>query len=226
MTTVTARICLNLLRSRRTRREVLTGFSDPVVLVGDGPEQDALLGDSIGPALLVVLDTLGPAERVAFVLHDVFGVPFAEIAITLDRSVSAAQQLASRARRRLSGSVEPPGDLARQRPIVDAFFAAARDGDFESLLAVLDPDVELRIVRSSAAVVLRGAGAVAGHTATYSALYPSLLPALVDGRAGAVVAPRGRLFSVMAFTIADTRITRIDALLDTENVRLRAATVS
>jgi RNA polymerase sigma factor (sigma-70 family) len=226
MTTVVGRVCLNVLRSRRTRREVLTDFHvpDPVVTLSDdvGPEQEALLGDSVGLALLVVLDTLGPAERVAFVLHDVFGVPFADIAAILERSEAAAQQLASRARRRLSGFPEPDNDLVRQRKVVDAFFAASRDGDFEALMAVLAPDVELRIdggvLRADASLVLRGAQAVAGHTATYSGLYPHVRPALVNGAAGVVVAPGGQLFSVLAFTVANGKITRIDALVDPERL--------
>jgi RNA polymerase sigma-70 factor (ECF subfamily) len=226
LTTVVARVCLNRLRSRRTRREVLTDFHvpDPVVTLSDDvdPEQEVLLGDSVGLALLVVLDTLGPAERVAFVLHDVFSVPFAGIATILERSEAAAQQLASRARRRLSGSPEPDHDLVRQRKVVDAFFAASRDGDFEALMAVLAPDVELRIDggvrRADASLVLRGAKSVAGHTATYSELYPHVRPALVNGAAGVVVAPRGRLFSVMAFTVANAQITRIDALVDPERL--------
>jgi RNA polymerase sigma-70 factor (ECF subfamily) len=226
LTTVVGRVCLNRLRSRRNRREVLTDFHvpDPVVTLSDGvgPEEEVLLGDTIGLALLVVLDTLSPAERVAFVLHDAFGVPFAEIATILDRSQASAQQLASRARRRLSGSPEPDRDLARQREVIDAFFAASRDGDLEALIAVLDPDVELRIDggvrRADASVVLRGARAVAGHTATYSGLYPHVMPALVNGAAGVVVAPGGRLFSVMAFTVAHGRIARIDALLDPDRL--------
>jgi RNA polymerase sigma-70 factor (ECF subfamily) len=225
-TTVVGRVCLNRLRSRKTRREVLTDFHvpDPVVVLADdsGPEQEALLGESVGLALLVVLDTLGPAERVAFVLHDVFGVPFADIAAILERSEAAAQQLASRARRRLRGSAEPDRDLARQREVVDAFFSAARDGDLEALIAVLAPDVELRIDgglrRADASRLLRGAEAVAGHTSTYSKLYPHVRPALVNGAAGVVVAPRGRLFSVMAFTVENGRIARIDALLDPDRL--------
>jgi RNA polymerase sigma factor (sigma-70 family) len=222
LTTVVARVCLNRLRSRRSRREVLTDFHvpDPVVTLADrmDPVDEAVLGDSVGLALLVVLDRLSPAERVAFVLHDVFGVPFAEIATILDRSSAASQQLASRARRRLSGSPEPDRDLARQRRVVEAFFAASREGDFEALIAVLDPEVELRIDggdrRADASVVLRGAAAVAGHTATYAELSPHVVPALVNGAAGAVIAPGGRLFSVMAFTVTNGRIVRIDALLD------------
>lgn len=227
LTTVVGRVCLNTLRSRRARREETSDVHvpDPVVGIAGGvdPEQEALLADSVGLALLVVLDALSPAERLAFVLHDMFGVPFADIATALDRSEAAAQQLASRARRRVQGSPEPEPDLARQREIVDAFFAASRDGDFDALVAVLDPDVELRIdggaLREEASLVLRGAEAVAGHTATYSKLYPFTIPALVNGAAGAVVAPRGRLFSVMAFAISDEKITRIDALADPERLK-------
>ena len=151
-----------------------------------------------------------------------FGVSFAEIATSLDRSEAAAQQLASRARRRVRGSPEPDGDLARQRRIVDAFFAASRDGDFEALLEVLDPEVELRIdggvLRADASLLLHGANAVATHTATYSKLYPFVRPALVNGAAGAVVAPRGHVFSVMAFTVTNGKIVQIDALLDPERL--------
>jgi hypothetical protein len=185
-------------------------------------EHEALLAESVGLALLVVLDSLTPAERLAFVLHDILGVPFADIATALDRSEAAAQQLASRARRRVHGSPEPDPDLARQRQVVDAFFAASRDGDFDALLAVLDPDVELRIdggvLRADASLVLRGAEAVAGHAATYSRLYPYVRPALVNGAAGAVVAPRGRLFSVMAFTVTNGKIAQIDGLVDPERL--------
>jgi RNA polymerase sigma-70 factor (ECF subfamily) len=181
-----------------------------------------VLGDTVGSALMIVLDTLSPAERVAFVLHDVFGVPFPEVARILERSEPAAQQLASRARRRLAGSPEPDRDVRRQRPVVDAFFAAARDGDFEALVTILDPDVELRVDggvrRSAASLVLRGAGAVAGHTATYSLLHPHVRPALVNGAAGVVVAPGGRLLAVMAFTVVQGKIIRIDALLDPERL--------
>lgn len=230
MTTVVSRVCLNMLRSRRTHREVLTDFhvSDPVVVLTDeaGPEREVLLGESVGLALLVVLDALSPAERVAFVLHDVFGVPFAEIAAVLDRSEAAAQQLASRARRRVSVSASPDGDLARQREIVDAFFAAARDGDFAALLTALDPDVELRIDggirRADASIVLRGAPAVSRHTSLYAGLHPYLRPAIVNGTAGVVVAPGDKLFAVLSLSIADGRITRIDALLDPDRLaRLR-----
>jgi RNA polymerase sigma factor (sigma-70 family) len=227
LTTVVGRVCLNMLRSRRARRARELSdvhVPDPVVTLSDrvDPEQEALLADSVGLALQVVLDALTPAERLAFVLHDIFGVPFADIATALDRSEAAAQQLASRARRRVQSSPEPDRDLARQRRLVDAFFAASRDGDFDALLQVLDPDVELRIdggvLREDASLVLHGAEAVAGHTATYSKLYPFVRPAIVNGTAGAVVAPQGRLFSVMAFTVTNGKITQIDALLDPERL--------
>jgi RNA polymerase sigma factor (sigma-70 family) len=225
LTTVVGRVCLNMLRSRRARREELSvHVPDPVVSFEEvDPEHEALLADSVGLALLVVLDALTPTERLAFVLHDVFGVPFADIAAALDRSEAAAQQLASRARRRLRTSPEPDRDLARQRRVVDAFFAASRDGDFDALLEVLDPDVELRIdgglLRAEASLKLRGADAVAGHTTTYSKLHPFVRPALVNGAAGAVVAPHGRVFSVIAFTVTNGKIVQIDALLDPERLQ-------
>jgi RNA polymerase sigma factor (sigma-70 family) len=226
LTTVVGRVCLNMLRSRRARPEVLSDVHvpDPVVTFPDAadPEQQALVADSVGLALLVVLDALHPAERIAFVLHDVFGLPFADIASVLGRSEPAAQQLASRARRRVRGTPEPDPDLVRQRRMVEAFFAASRDGDFDALLAALDPDVELRIdggvLREEASVLMHGAEAVAGHAATYSRLYPFVRPAFVNGAAGAVVAPRGRLFSIMAFTVTNGKISRIDALLDPERL--------
>ncbi|MFZ0380000.1 MAG: sigma-70 family RNA polymerase sigma factor, partial [Solirubrobacteraceae bacterium] len=185
LTTVVGRVSLNMLRSRRARREELSVYvPDPVVsFEEDDLEHEALVAESVGLALLVVLDALTPAERLAFVLHDVFGVPFADIATALDRSEAAAQQLASRARRRVRNSPEPDRDRARQRRVVDAFFAASRDGDFDALLDVLDPAVELRIdggvLRADASVMLLGADAVATHTATYSKLYPFVRPALV-----------------------------------------------
>jgi RNA polymerase sigma factor (sigma-70 family) len=227
LTTVVGRVCLNRLRSRRTRREVLTDFHvpDPVVTLSDDVdvEREVLLGESVGLALLVVLDALSPAERVAFVLHDVFAMPFAEIATILERSEAAAQQLASRARRRLSGSPEPDHDLARQRKVIDAFFAASRDGDFEALIALLAPDVELRIDgglrRADASILLRGAQSVAGHTATYAGLYPYVQPALVNGAAGALITLDDEVvFSVMAFAVVNGTIARIDALLDPDRL--------
>jgi RNA polymerase sigma-70 factor (ECF subfamily) len=226
LTTIVGRVCLNMLRARQARREQHSDVyvPDPVVSL-DGssdPEQEALVADSVGLALLVVLEALSPAERLAFVLHDVFGVPFADIAAVLHRSEAAAQQLASRARRRVHGSPRPDPDLARQREVVGAFFAASRDGDFDALIAVLDPDVELRVdggtLREDASLILRGAQAVAAYSATYSKLYPFVRPALVNGAAGVVVAPAGRLFSVMAFTVTNGKITHIDGLIDPERL--------
>jgi RNA polymerase sigma factor (sigma-70 family) len=223
LTTVVARVCLNSLRSRQSRREVPleVHVPEPIVSSADGvnPEQEALLADSVGLAMLVVLETLTPPERLAFVLHDMFGVPFDEIAPMVGRSPAAARQLASRARRRVQGEAPAPDpDLSRQREVVDAFFAAARDGDFEGLVAVLHPDVVLRAdggeARPSATAVVHGAQAVAARASKYAQLTPHVRPALVNGAAGAVVAPRGRIFSVMAFTVRDGKIVAIDALSD------------
>jgi RNA polymerase sigma factor (sigma-70 family) len=227
LTTVVGRVCLDMLRSRTSRRVVPLGESlgtrvpDPLVSRADGidPEHEALLADSVGLALLVVLETLTPAERLAFVLHDMFSVPFEEIAPVVGRSPTAARQLASRARRRVQGEAHvPDADLATQREVVDAFLAASRDGDFDTLLAVLDPDVVLRIdggaVRAGLSREVRGARAVAEQTLTFSRLSPFVRPALVNGAAGVVVAPRGRPFSVMGFTIRGGKIVEIDILAD------------
>jgi RNA polymerase sigma-70 factor (ECF subfamily) len=224
LTTVVGRVCLNMLRSRAARREEISvRVPDPVVDFEEHDvEHETLLAESVGLALLVVLDALSPAERLAFVLHDVFAVPFADIATALDRSEAAAQQLASRARRRLRNSPEPDRDLAQQRRVVDAFFAASRDGDFEALLEVLEPEVALRIdggvLRADGSLVLHGADAVAAHTATYAKLYPFVRPALVNGAAGAVVTPPGHVFSVMAFTVTNGKIAQIDVLLDPQRL--------
>jgi RNA polymerase sigma factor (sigma-70 family) len=225
LTTIVGRVCLNVLRSRRSRpEEPSVHVPDPVVSLDEAEdsEHDVLLAESVGLALLVVLEELTPAERLAFVLHDIFGVPFAEIASALERSEASAQQLASRARRRLRGLPVPDRDLARQRRAVDAFFAASRDGDFEALLQLLDPDVKLRIdggvLRVDASLLLHGADVVAAHTTTYSKLHPFVIPALVNGAAGALVAPHGRVFSVMAFTVTNEKIVQIDALLDPERL--------
>jgi RNA polymerase sigma factor (sigma-70 family) len=221
LTTVVARVCLNMLQARTTRREEPVGqdLPDPVRPDGDDPEQQALLAEGVGLALQVVLDTLTPAERLAFVLHDLFAVPFEEIAPILDRSPAAARQLASRARRRLQGAPAPDTDRARQRAVVDAFLAASREGDFEALVSLLHPDVVLRAdqaaVRAGADREVRGAAAVAG---TFSGRARAARPALVDGAPGAVWAPGGRPRVVFGFTVADGRIVAIDLLADPEHL--------
>lgn len=225
LTTVVARVCLNMLRSRKTRREEAMGvrMPEPIVSREDGidPEQQALLSDSVGLALLVVLETLSPAERVAFVLHDTFAVPFDEIASILGRSPAAVRQLASRARRRVRGAAPAPDpDLDRQREVVNAFLAAARDGDFDALVAVLDPDVVLRAEGGRPARrVVEGAKPVAGQALTFAKLSPLARPALVNGAAGVVVISRGQLFSVLAFTVAGGKIVEIDILADRERLQ-------
>jgi RNA polymerase sigma factor (sigma-70 family) len=225
LTTVVARLCLDMLRARTSRREEPVGahLPDPIASPQDGidPEQEALLAEGIGLALLVVLDTLTPAERVAFVLHDMFAMPFDQVAAVVGRSPAAAKMLASRARRRVQGTAAVPDpDLTRQRAVVDAFLAASRGGDFGALLAVLDPAV---VVRADRAAVLagadrevRGAPAVAD---TFSGRARLARPALVDGAAGAVWAPGGRPRVVFAFTIAGGRIVEIDLLADPERLR-------
>jgi RNA polymerase sigma-70 factor (ECF subfamily) len=228
LTTVVGRVCLDMLRMRRARPEQPVGayVPEPIVSREDGvdPEHEALLADSVGLALLVVLETLAPPERLAFVLHDMFAVPFDEIAPIVGRSPAAARQLASRARRRVRGQTPAPdADLARQREVVDAFVAAAREGDFDALLAVLDPDVVLRADRgavpASASVILRGAQAVAENAQSFAHLGPFGRPALVNGAAGMVVAPHGRPFAVMGFTVSDGRIVEIDVLADPARVK-------
>jgi RNA polymerase sigma factor (sigma-70 family) len=223
LTTVVARVCLDMLRSRRSRREEPLGthLPDPIVSrqVGIDPEHEALLADSVGLALLVVLETLAPAERVALVLHDMFSLPFEEIAPIVGRSPAATRQLASRARRRVQGAaISPEGDLAHQREVVDAFLAAARDGEFEALVAVLDPEVVLRsdggVIRPGASLVVHGARAVAEQALVFSGLFPFVRPAVVNGAAGVVVAPHGRPFSVMGFTVRGGKIVEIDVLAD------------
>src|SRR5215471_8625758 len=227
LTTVVGRLCLNMLRSRGTRREdpINPHMPDPVVSREEesDPEAEALVADSVGLALLVVLETLTPAERLAFVLHDIFAVPFDEIASMLDRSPMAARQLASRARHQVQGVAPvPDADLTRQREIVDAFFAASRDGDFDALVAVLDPDVVLRSDGGSRrprdTVLVRGAENAASRALTYARLSPYVRPAVVNGVAGVVVAPGGRLFSVMAFTVCDGKIVEIDSLTDPDRL--------
>jgi RNA polymerase sigma factor (sigma-70 family) len=227
LTTVVSRVCLDMLRSRRTRREepLDSYVPDPIIDRDDrvDPEQQTILADSVGLALLVVLEMLDPAERLAFVLHDMFAVSFDEIATIVGRSPEAARQLASRARRRVQGTdTVPDADISHQRAVVDAFFTAARSGDLDALVAVLDPDVVLRSdggSRSPAAtVVVRGAQVVAGRAITFSRPAAVLQPALVNGAAGVVVRMRGRPFSIMGFTVAGGRIVAIDVLVDPDRL--------
>jgi len=227
LTTVVGRVCLDLLRSRRQRREDPLGdrLPDPVVTdeVAD-PERRVLLADSVGLALLVVLESLNPAERLAFVLHDLFGLPFEEIAPILDRTPVATRKLASRARRRVQGAAPAPDpDPAARRRVVDAFLAAARGGDLTALLAVLDPDVTLRVDGGKAFAglrVLHGAEAVAGQLATFHrmATLATTHPALVDGTAGLVNTVDGELFSIIGFTVDGERIVGIDVLSDPDRL--------
>ncbi|MBS1910856.1 MAG: sigma-70 family RNA polymerase sigma factor [Bacteroidetes bacterium] len=224
LTTVVARVCLDMLRSRKSRREQSMDehVPEPAARREDGsdPEHETLLADSVGLAMLVVLNRLPPAERVAFVLHDMFDLPFEEIATIVDRSAAAARQLASRARRRVQGSREvPDADHSRRKAVVDAFLAAARGGDFAALLAVLDPDVVVRAdgaaVKLGAEAELRGAETAAG---TFMRRARGAQPALIDGAAGLVWAPGGRLLVVFEFTIEDGRILAIDLIGDREQI--------
>src|SRR5215211_6980261 len=227
LTTVVARVSLNMLRSRHSRREEPIGVHvpEPIVDRADGtqPEHEALLADSVGLALLVVLETLSPAERLAFVLHDVFAVPFDEIAPIIDRSPDAARQLASRARRRVRGAPVPDAALEAQREVVDAFLAAAREGDFERLVSVLDPEVVLHADLGPSApggrFELHGIEAVAAQARTYSRVGLVIRPALVNGAAGIVTFRDGERFSVGAFTVRGGRIVEIDFLADPERLR-------
>ncbi|GLW89952.1 sigma-70 family RNA polymerase sigma factor [Actinokineospora globicatena] len=220
LTTVVSRVCLDMLRSRRQRREdpLDTHIPDPVVI---GPENDAVIADSVGLALLVVLEALSPAERLAFVLHDMFGLPFEQIAAIMDRSPAAARKLASRARQRVQGATATP-DPTAQRRVVDAFLAAARGGDLAALVAVLDPDVTLRTDSGNGTRVLRGTESVAGQLATFHrmASLATAHPALVYGMAGLVNTISGEVFSIMAFTVADERIVAIDILSDPDRLSL------
>ena len=227
LTTVVARVCLNVLKARGSRREEPLGVHvpDPVVSPEHGvdPEQEALLADSVGLALLVVLETLDPAERLAFVLHDMFAVPFDEIAPIVGRSSTAARQMASRARRRVQGSAPVSDvDLATQREVVAAFVAAARGGDFDALIAVLDPDVVLRAdvgaLPAAMSRELRGAPAVARAALSFADLGLYIQPTLVNGAAGTVSLRDGRPFSVAGFTVRGGRITEIDVLADPERL--------
>jgi RNA polymerase sigma-70 factor (ECF subfamily) len=228
LTTVVTRICLNMLRSREQRREdpIEVHVPDPIIGRDDAisPEHEALLADSVGLALLVVVQSLAPAERVAFVLHDLFGVPFDDIAPMIDRSPAATRQLASRARRRVQGQAPTPDpDLARQREVVDAFFAASRNGDFDALVSVLDPDVILRsdggTARPRMTFTLRGPKQVASQAITSSKLSPFVRPALINGAAGVVVAAHGKAMFVMAFTVTGGAIAAIDVLADPDRLR-------
>ncbi|MFE3500976.1 sigma-70 family RNA polymerase sigma factor [Kitasatospora sp. NPDC059146] len=237
LTTVVSRVCLNLLRDRAARREEPLqpvgpdGASGPErlpdpLLRREGvvdPEQEVMLADSVGLALMVVMESLSPAERVAFVLHDLFAVPFEEIAPLIEKTSAATRQLASRARRKVQAQPAPDRDLGRQRLAVDAFFAASRTGDLEALVAVLDPDVVLRsdggagLARHT--VVLTGAATVAGQAVLWGRLSPFARPALVNGAAGAVViGANGRALSIMAFTVVDGAITAIDVIADPERL--------
>jgi RNA polymerase sigma factor (sigma-70 family) len=223
LTTVVAHICLDMLRARSTRRE------EPLEEAGAAaapdavdPEQEAVLADSVGVALLVILQTLSPAERLAFVLHDMFDLPYAEIAPIVGRTENTAAQLAARARRRVRGKTpDPATDLVRQRRLVDAFLAAARDGDFDALLAVLDSDVVLHVDAAAAGTPMRfrGAETVAANARAFSANARFAEPALVDGAVGIVVAPKGKLALVLRFGVVDDKITEID--IDADPQRLR-----
>ena len=228
LTTVVGRVCLDLLRSRKLRREepIEDRLPDPVIGregVAD-PEQQALLADSVGLALLVVLESLTPAERLAFVLHDMFGLPFEQIASIVDRTPVAAKKLASRARARVRGATPSPDpDLAGQRRVVDAFLTAARGGDFDALLSILDPDVVLRLDAGALTGGLqefRGATTVAGRAETFNRMATVAVgrPALVNGLAGLVNTVDGRLFSIMSFTVTDGLITEIDILSDPDRL--------
>jgi RNA polymerase sigma factor (sigma-70 family) len=229
LTTVVGRVCLDMLRARRARREDYVGSWLPEPIVSDGdsddPEQEALLADSVGLALLVVLDTLTPAERLAFVLHDMFAVPFEDVGEALGRTPAAARQLASRGRRRLRGATPSPDvDLTRQREVVDAFLAAARSGDFEGLVAVLDPDVVFRAdtggVPPRARPPVMGADEVARRILARGAPFaPLARPAVVNGGAGLVVASARRAIAVIGFTVARGRIAAIDLVADPAKLR-------
>ncbi|MFI9100179.1 RNA polymerase sigma factor SigJ [Streptomyces fildesensis] len=229
LTTIVARVSMDMLRSRTTRREdpLDVHVPDPVISSAEGldPEQEVLLADSVGLALLVVLETLPPAERLAFVLHDLFAVPFEDIAAIVDRSPAATRQLASRARRRVQGAAPAPdADLSRQREVVDAFLTAARGGDFDALVAVLDPDVLMRADigagsgTGEVSRLIRGARDVAQQAVTFAAYAPYARPALINGAPGIVTVPDGQLFSVMGFTVAHGKVTEINLLADPDRL--------
>jgi RNA polymerase sigma factor (sigma-70 family) len=225
LTTVVGRVSLNMLRSRRSRHEEPfdVHIPEPIIDRADGtdPEHEALLADSVGLALLVVLETLSPPERLAFVLHDIFAVPFDEIAPIVDRSPEAARQLASRARRRVRAeNTVPDADLDAQREVVDAFLVAARDGDFERLVALLDPDVVLRQdFGAGRSREVRGVSAVARQAAAYAQIELVGKPALINGAVGVVVTRDGQPFSLGAFTVRRGRIVEMDWLVDRERLR-------
>jgi RNA polymerase sigma-70 factor, ECF subfamily len=229
LTTVVGRVCLDVLRARTSRSEdyIGTWLPEPIVVADDGPgpEQEALIADSVGLALFVVLETLTPQERLSFVLHDMFAVPFAEIAFIIDKSPAATRQLASRARRRVQGAApEPDTDLSHQREIVDAFITASRQGDFEALVAVLDPDVVFRadagIASPRARAPITGAAAVAEQILERGAPFaPHARPAIVNGGAGVVVGDGVRPIAVVGFTTSHNRIVAIDLITDPEKLR-------
>lgn len=224
LTTVVARVSLDMLRSRHARREESLDARLPDLILGrddrPAPEEESVLADSLGLALLVVLDTLTPAERVAFVLHDMFSVPFEEIASIVDRSPVAARQLASRARRRVQGAPVPDADLARQREVVDAFLAAARDGDFDALVATLHPDVLVRAdIGAPQPLELRGARSAAQRAMLFARHAEFARPVLVNGAAGIVALSGGRPLSVMGFTVVAGQIVEIDILTASDRLR-------
>jgi RNA polymerase sigma-70 factor (ECF subfamily) len=224
LTTVVSRVCLDALRSRRARREELHDERVPDPIVSSDPtadpEHEAMMADAVGLAMLIVLDTLPPAERLAFVLHDMFAVPFADIAPIVGRSEDATKMMASRARKRVQGSgTVPDADLSRQREVVDAFLAAARGGDFEALVAVLDPDVVLRADDVAGLRVIRGATAVASGAILFSRMGPAEQLVLVNGTPGVVASRDGEIFSVAAFTVVNDRIVEIDIVGDPDRLR-------
>ncbi|MEU4291069.1 RNA polymerase sigma factor SigJ [Kribbella sp. NPDC026596] len=233
LTTVVSRVCLDMLRSRKSRREdsLDTFVPDPIIsreAGGLGPEDEALQADAVGLALLVVLETLAPAERLAFVLHDMFGVSFDEIASIVDKSPAATRQLASRARRRVQGAPRSDGDTGRQRAVMEAFMAASRSGDFEALLALLDPDVVLRADAGAATAefagpavskLVRGARAVVEQALLFGRMAPYMEVATINGEPGGITVVNGRLMGVMAVTVADGKITQIDILADIERLK-------
>jgi RNA polymerase sigma-70 factor (ECF subfamily) len=222
LTTVVARICLDMLRARRSRREDPLDLNVPDFIVSseEGPEDQVLLADSVGLALLVVLDTLTPAERLAFVLHDMFALPFEEIAPIVGRSSTAARQLASRARRRVQGAAVPDADRARQREVVDAFVAVAHSGDFEGLIAVLDPEVVLRADREPASKGIRGAESVARQALAFALLAQRTEPVLVNGAPGFISwLPDGKPMAVLGFVVARGRIAEIYVISSPERVQ-------